>query len=105
MDSIISLYVNGTSRKQQWASPSGGILRELVVMLQELSNATATLNRHAVNLLRPVRDFAPSYFNDVSVHSRDMNRQEDVEVHQIHVRKVLTPMREHKLYDNLKKCI
>ena len=28
-----------------------------------------------------------------------------MEVHQLHVRKVLTLMREHKLYANLKKCI
>ena len=34
-----------------------------------------------------------------------MDGMADVEVHRIHVRKVLTLMREHKLYANLKKCI
>uniref|UniRef100_A0AAV1VHD1 Reverse transcriptase/retrotransposon-derived protein RNase H-like domain-containing protein n=1 Tax=Peronospora matthiolae TaxID=2874970 RepID=A0AAV1VHD1_9STRA len=34
-----------------------------------------------------------------------MDKKTDVEVHGIHVRKVLTLMREHKLSANLKKCI
>ena len=34
-----------------------------------------------------------------------MDGQSDVEVHRLHVRKVLTLKREHKLYPNLKKCI
>ena len=34
-----------------------------------------------------------------------MDEQTDLEVHRLHVRKVLTLMREHKLYANLKKCI
>ena len=33
-----------------------------------------------------------------------MDGQTDVEVHRLHVRRVLTLMREHKLYTNLKKC-
>ena len=34
-----------------------------------------------------------------------MDGQSDVKVHRLHVRKVLTLKREHKLYPNLKKCI
>ena len=34
-----------------------------------------------------------------------MNGKTDVEVHRTHVRQVLTLMRKHKLYANLKKCI
>ena len=34
-----------------------------------------------------------------------MDEQTDLEVHRLHVRNVLTLMREHKLYINLKKCI
>uniref|UniRef100_A0AAV1T8F7 Reverse transcriptase/retrotransposon-derived protein RNase H-like domain-containing protein n=1 Tax=Peronospora matthiolae TaxID=2874970 RepID=A0AAV1T8F7_9STRA len=34
-----------------------------------------------------------------------MDGKTDVEAHRIHVRKVLTLMREHKLFENLKKCI
>ena len=34
-----------------------------------------------------------------------MDGQADLEVHRLHVRKVLTPMREHKLYAIFQKCI
>ncbi|KAG3124536.1 hypothetical protein PI126_g23211 [Phytophthora idaei] len=47
----------------------------------------------------------PSYFDDVFVHSRAVNGKTDVEVHKEHLRKLLGPMRKHKLYANLKKCI
>ena len=57
------------------------------------------------NLLRSSRKFAPSYFDDVFVHSPDMDGQTDVGVHRIHFRNVFLLMREHKLYDSLKKCI
>ena len=57
------------------------------------------------NLLRPVREFAPSYFDDVFVHSRAMGGQTDAEVHRHNRRKVLTIMRDHKLYVNLKKVL
>ncbi|KAG2788601.1 hypothetical protein PC111_g24195 [Phytophthora cactorum] len=46
---------------------------------------------------------APSYFDDVFVHSRAVNGKTDVEVHTEHLRKLLGLM--HKLYANLKKCI
>uniref|UniRef100_A0AAV1TRW3 Reverse transcriptase/retrotransposon-derived protein RNase H-like domain-containing protein n=1 Tax=Peronospora matthiolae TaxID=2874970 RepID=A0AAV1TRW3_9STRA len=56
-------------------------------------------------MLRSVRDFGPSYFDDGFVHSQAMDGKTDVEVHRIHFRKVLTLMRAHKLFANLKKCI
>ena len=74
-------------------------------MLQRLSTAPATFNRCVTNLLRPVQDFAPSYFDYVFLHSRTTGGKTDVEVHGTHVRKTLTFMREHKLYANLKKYI
>ena len=86
-------------------STPSGILWEWLVMPQGLSKAPAIFNRCVTNLLRSVRGFAPSYFDDVFVHSRAMDGQTDVEVHRLHVRKVLTMMRKHKLYANLKKCI
>uniref|UniRef100_A0AAV1V582 Reverse transcriptase domain-containing protein n=1 Tax=Peronospora matthiolae TaxID=2874970 RepID=A0AAV1V582_9STRA len=86
-------------------STPSGMLWECLEMPQGLSNAPATFNRCVTNLLRLVRDFAPSYFDGVFVHSRAMDGKTDVEVHRIHVRKVLTLMREHKLFANLKKCI
>ena len=56
-------------------------------------------------MLRSVREFAPSYFDDVFVHSRAMDGQTDVEVHRTHVEKVFTLMRKYKLYADLKMCI
>jgi hypothetical protein len=75
------------------------------VIPQGLSNAPAMFNRCGTHLLRPVRAFAPSYFDDVFVHSRAMDGKSEVHVRRIHLRKVLTLMRKHKLYANLKKCI
>ncbi|KAG2958447.1 hypothetical protein PC119_g27010 [Phytophthora cactorum] len=86
-------------------STPSGILWEWFVMPQGLKNAPATLNRCVANLLRSVRDFAPSYFDDVFVHSPAVNGKTDVEVHKKHLRKLLGLMRKHKLYANLKKCI
>ena len=69
-------------------TPSG-MLWEWLVMPQGLSNSPATFNRCVMNLLRSVREFAPSYFDDVFVHCRVMDGQTDVEVHRLHVRKSL----------------
>ncbi|KAG2788615.1 hypothetical protein PC111_g24187 [Phytophthora cactorum] len=79
-------------------STPSGMLWEWLVMPQGLKNAPATFNRCVTQLLRSVRDFAPSYFDDVFVHSPAVNGKTDVEVHKEHLRK-------HKLYENLKKCI
>ena len=86
-------------------STPSGMLWEWLVMPQGLSNAPATFNRCVTHLLRPVREFAPSYFDDVFVHSRASDGRSDVENHRIHVRQLLKLLREHKLYANLRKCI
>uniref|UniRef100_H3GQV7 Reverse transcriptase domain-containing protein n=1 Tax=Phytophthora ramorum TaxID=164328 RepID=H3GQV7_PHYRM len=86
-------------------STPSGMLWEWLVMPQGLKNAPATFNRCVTHLLRPVRDFAPSYFDDVFIHSRAVNGKSDVEMHTEHLRKLLELMRKHKLYANLKKCI
>ncbi|KAG3231428.1 hypothetical protein PI124_g23476 [Phytophthora idaei] len=86
-------------------STPSGMLWEWLVMTQGLKNAPATFNRCVTHLLRSVRDFAPSYFDDVFVHSRAVNGKTDVEVHKERLRKLLGLMRKHKLYVNLEKCI
>ncbi|KAG2807896.1 hypothetical protein PC111_g16730 [Phytophthora cactorum] len=86
-------------------STPSGMLWEWLVMPQRLKNASATFNRCVTHLLRSVRDFAPSYFDDVFVHSPAVNGKTDVEVHKEHLRKQLGLMRKHKLNANLKKCI
>ncbi|KAG3092187.1 hypothetical protein PC121_g3624 [Phytophthora cactorum] len=51
-------------------STPSGMLWEWLVMPQGLKNAPATFNRMVSNLLRPFRSFAPSYFDDIFIHSR-----------------------------------
>ncbi|GMF44497.1 unnamed protein product [Phytophthora fragariaefolia] len=86
-------------------STPSGILWEWLVVPQGLKNAPATFNRCVTHFLRSVRDFAPSYFDDVFIHSRAVNGKSDVEMHKEHFRKLFALMRKHKLYANLKKCI
>ncbi|KAF1333196.1 Pol protein, partial [Globisporangium splendens] len=86
-------------------STPSGMLWEWLVMPQGLTNAPATFNRCVTQLLRPVRDFAPSYFDDVFIHSRASDAASDVEVHKEHLRQLLDLMRKYKLYANTQKCM
>lgn len=86
-------------------STPSGMLWEWLVMPQGLKNAPATFNRMVFHVLCPVRDFAPSFFDDIFVHSRASDGATDLEVHLENLRKVFESMRENKLYANLKKCI
>ncbi|OWY96572.1 polyprotein, partial [Phytophthora megakarya] len=86
-------------------STPSGMLWEWLVMPQGLKNAPATFNRMVSHVLRPLRDFAPSYFDDIFVHSRAEGDLSAVDVHLQHLRQVFQVMRDNKLYANLKKCI
>ncbi|GMF63395.1 unnamed protein product [Phytophthora fragariaefolia] len=86
-------------------STPSGMLWEWLVMPQGLKNAPATFNRMVSHMLRPLRAFAPSYFDDIIVHSRAENGLSAVDVHLRHLRQVFEKMRENKLYANLKKCV
>ncbi|KAF1320249.1 reverse transcriptase, partial [Globisporangium splendens] len=86
-------------------STPSGMLWEWLVMPQGLTNAPATFSRCVTQLLRPVRDFAPSYFDDVFIHSRASDATPDVEVHKEHLRQLLDLMRKYKLYANIQKCM
>ncbi|KAG2877617.1 hypothetical protein PC115_g23320 [Phytophthora cactorum] len=70
-------------------STPNSMLWEWLVMPQGLKNAPDTFNRCVTHLLRSVRDFAPSYFDDVFVYSRAVNGKTDIEVHKEHLRKLL----------------
>ncbi|KAG3185702.1 hypothetical protein PC128_g13235 [Phytophthora cactorum] len=83
-------------------STPSGMLWEWLVMLLGPKNAPATFNRCVTHQLRSVRDFAPSYVDNVFVHSPAVNGKTNVEVHKEHLRKLLELMRKHKLYANLK---
>ncbi|KAE9053907.1 hypothetical protein PF010_g32740 [Phytophthora fragariae] len=86
-------------------STPSGMLWEWLVMPQGLKNAPATFNRCVTHLLRLVRDFAPSYFDDMFIPSRAMDGKSEVEMHKEHLCRLFALMRKHKLYANLKKCI
>ena len=105
MDGFYEILMRERDLLYTAVSISSGMLWEWLAMPQGLSNAPATFNRCVTYLLRPVQDFAPSYFDDVFVHSRAMGEKTDVEVYRTHIRQVLTLMRKYKLYANLKKCV
>jgi len=72
-------------------------------MPQGLSSAPATFNRGVSYLLRPVRLFAPSYFDNIYIHSRVSFDKSEVEVHREHLRQVFDIMHQNKLYVNKKE--
>ena len=86
-------------------STPSGMLWEWLVMPQGLKNAPATFNRLVQSVMREHRAYAPSYFDDIYVHSKPEGKHSALEMHQTHLRLVLATMRKHKLYANLKKCI
>ncbi|KAE9212229.1 hypothetical protein PF002_g18309 [Phytophthora fragariae] len=86
-------------------STPSGMLWEWLVMPQGLKNAPATFNRMVSHVLRPLRVFAPSYFDDIFVQSRAEDGLNAVYVHLRHLRKVFEKMRKNKLYATLKKCV
>ena len=67
-------------------STPSGMLWEWLVMPQGLKNAPATFNRMVFQVLRPLRDFAPSYFDDIFVHSRAEGDLSEVQVHLQHLK-------------------
>ncbi|KAE9025729.1 hypothetical protein PR001_g12354 [Phytophthora rubi] len=77
-------------------STPSGMLWEWLVMPHGLKNAPATFNRCVTHLLRSVRDIAPSYFDDVFIHSRAVDGKSEVEMHKEHLRRLfaLTRLRE-----------
>ncbi|KAE9039881.1 hypothetical protein PR003_g6427 [Phytophthora rubi] len=86
-------------------STPSGMLWEWLVMSQGLKNAPVTCSHMVSHVLRPLRDFVPSYSDDIFVHSHAEGDLSAVEVHVRHLRQVLQVMRENKLYASLKKCV
>uniref|UniRef100_A0AAV1UDV8 Reverse transcriptase domain-containing protein n=1 Tax=Peronospora matthiolae TaxID=2874970 RepID=A0AAV1UDV8_9STRA len=95
-DRFYQIRMRGRDMPYKAVSTPSGMIWGWLVMPQGLSKAPATVNRCDTNLLRLVRDFAPSYFDDVFVHSRAMDGKTDVEIHNFHFQKVLTLRRERK---------
>jgi hypothetical protein len=86
-------------------STPSGMLWEWLVMPQGLSNAPATFNRMVTAKLRPLRHFAPSYFDDIYIHSRASASRTDVDIHGDHLRAVFEILRANSLFANLQKCM
>ncbi|KAL4092919.1 hypothetical protein PRIC1_011908 [Phytophthora ramorum] len=105
MDGFYQILMREADVPLTAVSTPSGMLWEWLVMPQGLKNAPATFNRMVSNLLRPYRDFTPSYFDDIFIHSRAAGGMTDVEMHLQHLRQVFEVMRENQLYANLKKCI
>ena len=85
-------------------STPSGMLWEWLVMPQGLKNAPATFNRCVTHLFRSCREFAPTYFDDIFIHSKASNGKNEIDVHREHLRKVLEIMSKNKFYANIKKC-
>ena len=105
MDGFYQILMRDSDIPLTAVSTPSGMLWEWLVMPQGLKNAPATFNRMVSHLLRPLRDFAPSYFDDVFIHSKQQDGLTAIEIHKEHLRALFAVMRKHKLYANLKKCI
>ena len=56
-------------------------------------------------VLRALRDFAPTYFDKIVVQIRAQGNRRDVQVHLRHLNQVFQVMRDSKLYAKFKKCV
>ena len=105
MDGFYQILMRESDVPLTAVSTPSGMLWEWLVMPQGLKNAPATFNRMVSHILRPFRDFAPSYFDDIFVHSKPEQGRSALDVHKEHLRKVFTAMRGSKLFANIRKCI
>ncbi|KAF0721678.1 hypothetical protein Ae201684P_019662 [Aphanomyces euteiches] len=104
-DGFYQILVRACDIPKTAVSTPSGMLWEWLVMPQGLANAPVTFNRMVTQKLRPLRDFAPSYLDDIYVHSRADASHTDVEVHFGHLRQVFQTLRDAGLYANLQKCM
>ena len=54
---------------------------------------------------RLLRDFAPSYFDDIFIHSRAEDSHINTQAHLRQLKQVFQVMRDNTLYANTKKCV
>ncbi|CAH0475565.1 unnamed protein product [Peronospora belbahrii] len=81
VDGYYQLLMQASDIPLTAVSTPRGMLWEWIVMLQGLSNASATFNRLVTQLFRLHRAYAQIYFDDIFVHSRAKNVKTDVENH------------------------
>ena len=105
MDGYYQVLMRETDIPLTAVSTPSGMLWEWLVMPQGLKNAPATFNRLVTHLLRPHRAYAPSYFDDIFVHSRASDGMTEIEAHKRHLDALLQCLGDNGLYCNLKKCV
>ena len=92
--------MNETDVAKTAVSTSSGMLWGWLVMPQGLKNAPATFSRVVAHVMRPHRAYAPHYFDDVFVHSRDEAELSEIESHKRLLDAVLQTLDDAQLYDN-----
>ena len=86
-------------------STPSGMPWQWLVMPQGLKNAPATFHSMVSQVLRPLRDIAPTYFNDIFAHSRGEGDLIEFLVYLQHLKRLLQVIWENKLHVNLKKYV
>ena len=69
-DCFYQILMRASNIPRTEVSTPSGMLWEWLVMRKGLKNAPATFNRMVSQVMRPLYDFAPSYFDDIFVHNR-----------------------------------
>ena len=69
-------------------STPSGMLWEWLVMPQGLKIAPVTFNHMVSQVLRPLRDFASSFLDNIFVHSRAESNLSNFQVHLWHLKQV-----------------
>ena len=92
--------MNETHTDKTAVSTPSGMLWEWIEMPLGSKNAPATFNRVVAHVMRPHRAYAPYYFDDVFVHSRDEAELSEIESHKRLLDAVLQTLDDAQLYDN-----
>ena len=105
VDGYYQLLMRASAIPLTPVSIPSGMPSEWLVMLQRPLIEPATFNRLVTQLIRPHREYAQTYFDDIFIHCRAEYGKSDAENHIVHLRAVLECMRQNKLYANADKCI
>ncbi|KAF1321050.1 reverse transcriptase, partial [Globisporangium splendens] len=105
MDGFYQILMRKSDTPLTVISTPNGMLWEWLATSQALKNTLATFNRVVSQVLRPFRNFAPSYFDDIFVHSKAENSKSAGDVHTKQQRKAFQAVCDHRLCANIKKCV
>ena len=97
-DGFYQILMRESDAQLTVVSTPSGMLWEWLVMPQGLRNAPATFNHLVTHLLQPHRAYAPSYFDDIFVHSRAEAEFSAVDAHKKYLGAVLQCLLGIRLY-------